>query len=439
MGQKLFPIPVRGIGTAEIESLPSYLHRLAHRHGVYVGELLKYVDQQIKNDVNFTGEVQCLPSYIKNEDILRNNVLAGYLISGLEYLTGQSLMGTCASFINNQLNMSKCELLGGFRWCPECMAEMEVLEEEPYFKLIWQFRAVQKCPIHRTSLLAKCVECGCTQTSYKRLNHLGICQQCLNPLSRRLKGFYHLDCGSEDAWDIIQLIADIQKFGERQLPTDGVIISVNELFDQYWQQHREDSFYSLLSRDKLLTVVNEKKTLSLNDARKLCFQLGISLFDLMCGNATKVSQSLGFDDSRFFPKNFLHASVRVVKDHKFFLKRLKELNESDDTPISLKATAKALGVSIGYLEYRFPAQVRLIVDRHQSYLDQDHLRKVYLAQTQALQYFLDVSENRAPKSRKHAYKQLREETGLPKWVLKKAIQTAYQAITASDMGKHMIA
>jgi AraC-like DNA-binding protein len=260
----------------------------------------------------------------------------------------------------------------------------------------------------------------------------------LNPLSRRLKGLYHRDFGSEDAWDIIQLISDIQKFGERQLPTDGVIVSVNELFDQYWRQHREDSFYNLLNRDKLLTVVNEKKSLSLNDARKLCFRLGISLFDLMSGNAIKVSQSLGFDDSRFFPKSFLHASVRVVKDHKFFLKKLKELNESDDTPMSLKATAKALGVSIGYLEYRFPAQVRLIVDRHQSYLDQDHLRKVYLAQTQALQYFLDISENRVSKSRKHAYKQLREETGLPKWVLKKAIQTAYQAIASFDMRKHMI-
>lgn len=429
MSQRLFPIPVRCAGTAEIESLPSYLHRLAYKHGVYVGELLNYVDQKIKRDINFTGETQCLPSYIRNQDILRNNILAGYLIDGLEYLTGQSLMGTSASFINNQLNMSKCELLGGFRWCPECMAEMVELGEEPYFKLIWQFRAVQKCPIHRTSLLAECVECGCAQTSYKRLNHLGICQQCLNPLGRRLKGLYHRDCGCEDAWDIIQLIADIQKFGERQLPPDGVVISVSELFDQYWRQHREDSFYKLLSRDKLLTVMNEKKTLSLNDVRKLCWRLGISLFDLISGNATKVSQSLEFEDSRFFPKSFLHASVRVVKDHKFFLKKLKKLNESDDAPMSLKATAKALGVSIGYLEYRFPAQVRLIVDRYQSYLDQDHLRKVYLAQTRALQYFLDVSENRATKSRKHAYKQLREETGLPKWILKKAIQTAYQAMT----------
>lgn len=72
---------------------------------------------------------------------------------------------------------------------------------------------------------------------------------------------------------------------------------------------------------------------------------------------------------------------------------LREYVESDDTPMSLKATAKVLGVSIGYLEYRFPAQVRLIVDGHQSYLGQDHMRKVYLAQTQALQYFLDISEN----------------------------------------------
>lgn len=39
--------------------------------------------------------------------------------------------------------------------------------------------------------------------------------------------------------------------------------------------------------------------------------------------------------------------------------------------------------------------------------------------------FISEKYAQAPKSRKQAYRQLQEETGLPKWVLKNAIQTAY--------------
>jgi hypothetical protein len=428
MAPKLLPIQVRGRGTAEIESLHSYIHRSAYHHNVFVGVLLKYMDREIKRDSDFPGHIGCLPSYIHHQDILRKNSLSDYLIDSFGYLTCQSLRGTNASFLNAQLNMSRGELSSGFRWCPECMAEMMELGEEPYFKLIWQFRAIQGCPIHRTSLVRACVNCGCTQNSYQRVSHLGKCQQCSSSLRRkpRKNPIRQL---TDNATDLIQLVYDWQMFSDQHISPYGVSISLNKLLDSYRLQNKEEDFYRLLSRGRLLSAANRKTKLSLSDARKLSFQLGISLFDLISGNAANTSQRFDLSDSHDFPSSFSHASVRDVKDHKSVLKNLKELSESDVAPMSLKSTAKKLGVSVGYLEYRFPAQVRLIVNRYQSYLDRDHLRKVYLAQTRALQYFLDVSENRAAKSRKHAYKQIREETGLPKWILKKAIQTAYQAMT----------
>ncbi|BFM05686.1 hypothetical protein GCM10025791_44560 [Halioxenophilus aromaticivorans] len=49
----------------------------------------------------------------------------------------------------------------------------------------------------------------------------------------------------------------------------------------------------------------------------------------------------------------------------------------------------------------------------------------YRAQTAALQFFIDDRYADHTQSRKEAFRVLKEETGLPKWVLKNAIQTAY--------------
>lgn len=83
---------------------------------------------------------------------------------------------------------------------------------------------------------------------------------------------------------------------------------------------------------------------------------------------------------------------------------------------------------MGYLEYRFPIQVNEISARYKHFKQVEHLGKLYLAQRRSLEYFLSESEGNAPKSRKQAYRLLKEETGLPKWVLKNAIQTAYAAL-----------
>ncbi len=427
---KLFPIEVRGSGTAEIESLPSYIHRIAYRHGIYVGELLRFADRQIRRDLAYQGNFEKVPSYVQNHEILRSNKISKYLVDMLEHLTRQSLSGTYASVISTAFTRSSQEISNGFRWCPECMREMSVLGEEPYFKLIWHFNAVNRCPIHRIPLLESCDYCGCKQTTYKKKRNLGLCQECGKPLSYRKTNVSDITPSWEDlGQDVLELVDNLQKFEEKYLPENGVVESVEQLFDHYWRRDQEDKFYELLSRDKLLAAVNYRKSLCLNDARKLSFRLGISLYDLISGNAAKATPLLEINDFCPFPKSFRNSVHRVARNHDQILGKLIKLLETgkEKTPLSLKATAKELGVSVGYLEYRFPTQVKEITARYQHFKQVEHLKKIYLAQKRSLEYFLSESEGGTPKSRKQAYRLLKAETGLPKWVLKKAIQTAYRA------------
>lgn len=99
-----------------------------------------------------------------------------------------------------------------------------------------------------------------------------------------------------------------------------------------------------------------------------------------------------------------------------------------DIPPSIRELASRVGVSVGYLEYRHPSLVADLVAKHQAYEQQQRLKKIYYAQRAALEFFLDEKYAYAPKSRKQAYKTIREETGLPKHLLRRAIQTAYKVI-----------
>ncbi|WP_028884906.1 TniQ family protein [Teredinibacter turnerae] len=434
MTVKLFPIPVRGMGTAEIESLPSYIHRAAYNHGIFVGELLRFAGRQVRRDATYQGRLENTPKYLQNHEILRSNKLSDYLVDVFEHLTGQDLSGTYASVLSTAFNRSSHEIVEGFRWCPECIDEMLALGEEPYFKLIWHFRAISVCPIHRSTLLQACDHCGCKQTSYRRVRPLHICQGCGKPISYRkapVSGESAMPTWMNAGRDVLQLVSDLQKYGKSSLPEDGLVTSVNQLFDHYWRLDKEDKFYELLSRDKLLSVVHYGRRLCLNDARKLSFRLGISLYDLISGNAANTTPLLAIDDYCPFPDSFRDPVRREVRNHDAILQKLIALSASDqdDEPMSLKATARWLGVSVGYIEYRFPVQVKQITSRYRHFKQTEHLKKIYLAQRRSLEYFLSESEGGAPKSRKQAYRFLKAETGLPKWVLKKAIQTAYNAMS----------
>jgi hypothetical protein len=433
MPTKLFPIGARGRGTAEIESLPSYIHRMAYRHGIYVGELLRFSENQIRRDSAYPGMLGTLPSYLYISELLRCNRLSKYLVDMFEYLTQQPLSGTFASVISDSFTRSSNELLEGFRWCPECIGEMLELGEEPYFKLIWHFHAVKACPIHRSPFMQACDYCGCGQTTYRKVRNLGTCQHCARPLSLRKTPIQTSDL--EPSWedvgqDVLELVSEVQRHGVSSLPPDGLVTSVDQLFDHYWKLDKEKRFYELLSREKLLAVVYHRKSLCLNDARKLSFRLGISLYDLISGNAIQTTPLLTVADYCPFPKSFRNPIHHEVRDHKAILRRLKKLSRTTQgcPPLSLKGTAKELGVSIGYLKYRFPVQVEEITTRYKLFKEEDYLKKIYLAQKRSLEYFMSRAGNTSPKSRKQAYRQLREETGLPKWVLKKAIQTAYSAL-----------
>lgn len=431
MSNRLFPIPVIGAETPDVESFASYIHRSAKAHGVNVGVLLRYIDAEIRRDSNMVNQSLCvIPRYIRPEVLVRPTELTWQLVNATSFLSNQKLSSSVLWFLDSVVGRSSGEICDGFRWCPECFSEIQAVGGTAYFKLIWHLKDIDCCPIHRSPFLSECQECGCDQTSYIKTGSLDHCQNCGVNLAKRVNRLKPVDIKHTwevSGFDLLTLFDDLAGCEPNSLPLDGVRISLEKLFDYYWGQDRESELYMIMPRDKLLDIVHGIRPISLKVARRFAYQMGLSLFDIMSGNAdqtTAVSNSTWYCS---LPPSFMRASPREKRNHKATLKRIRRYIEKCDTPPSLKQVAKSTNVSVGYLEYRYPVLSKSIVNEHTAHVTHEKLIRRYKAQEAALKYYCDKPLHGVV-SRKRAYKELRQETRLPKFLLKRAIQTAYVAI-----------
>lgn len=426
----LLPVTLLGNGTQDIESFPSYLHRIAYDHGVYVGVLLRYLYKNEKilgcNDFELQE-----PKYLNPHELVHPYRTTNMLVSLFERATGQPLSASTLLFLNGPLGRSSGEIIQGFRWCPECFREMIVLGHQPYFKLIWHMAAVKACSIHRTPLVSECQHCGCSQITYIRKKPLEYCQKCGVSLAKRQKKLLYSEISN--SWldigvDVIQFFRDMAADNYQILPMNGLQHSLDKIFNFYWNKDREDDFYNLLSRDELLLAIDGKHRLSFMSVRRIAQRVGIPIYMLLSGQAEFSTEMLELKPIRKLPDGLLEVNKKSKKDHVAILSKIRRYLRGRETPPSVPVVATAVGVSIGYLEYRHPTLVAELVAKHQAYEQKQKLKRVYYAQSAALRFFLDEKHSDVTKSRKQAYKRIREETGLPKFLLRRAVHSAYTAI-----------
>ena len=146
----LMPIEIRGIGTPDVESLSSYIHRLACAHKVTVSALLRNVVQWYKlrnanknicfNDNGFAGD---LSVYV------RPNQATFDLVAMLSEAIGESnLLGTTFVSLNKSVVRTPGIFSQKIRWCPYCMRNFEINRDDGYFKLLWSVTSITHCPVH---------------------------------------------------------------------------------------------------------------------------------------------------------------------------------------------------------------------------------------------------------------------------------------------------
>lgn len=422
--KKLFPIPLLGKDTPEVESLPSYITRLAYHHMVSIGDIFRLVFSEVNSDKKERN------IHFSPESIMQPNNTTLSLVNTLSLMTNQPLEQSALVWMYKALGRSSLEVVKGYRWCPECFSEMNKMGLEPYIKSKWHLTAIKHCPIHRTNFLNKCGSCGCKQIGYNRKYQFSICQECQSDLSERMEPLKPLavhNSWEENGFDLIRLYEDLSEVKFASFPDDGAIQSLSNVFDYYWDEDQEYKFYELFGRDESIGLIHKQQPISLITARRIALKLGVSLYSFLSGDAAKVSFIIDPKVMCVLPDGYSAKTERRNYDHEEKLLKILHYLNLLDCP-SLKEVAKYTETSTGYLRYRYPVLSKKISDDYMADKVRSQLRKIYHAQRMALSYFFDLKYSDYPKSKRQAYKEVKRETGLAKGVIEQAIKRAYNAM-----------
>jgi hypothetical protein len=171
-------------GTGEVESLCSYIARLAEAHCVSPARILFYsVDEQARGDLPFSLQERSIPAITartingmgKTAETIGKLIETATSIPAIKYHT----------LLPWKHLISRHKLLDQLRaWCPACFNEQFHRHGFMYEKLVWSLNCVTVCPLHRTYLVNVCPYCRKTQKHLGNNSRSGFCAHCLKWLGR---------------------------------------------------------------------------------------------------------------------------------------------------------------------------------------------------------------------------------------------------------------
>ncbi len=290
----LFPVALRGVGTADIEAFGPYIHRLADAHGISAGRLLAHVVSW--HAAEHPELQQCLAGLHSTTDLciyVRPNHATQQLVEIFANATGNVEL-RCGTFLALQdaLDRSMDTFTSHTCWCPACMREFEAMEDPGYFKLLWQLQAVTHCPTHGLPLRSTCAVCGSYQNGLGARSDCRTCKKCGSPLSEGQNVGDRAGSWENHGADLIELVELIASDSTLAFPASGVRSVLSAIFDEVWAKEHEGKFWELIPRDECISIVTGHQPVSLMTARRIAFRLGMHLSDLLAGTVTMTSEVL---------------------------------------------------------------------------------------------------------------------------------------------------
>lgn len=174
----LMPVAV---GTPSVESLTSYITRLAQSHSITISTLMtRELAPILDKDYVQKGTKKGLSTLLnRGAAINSTGELAQLFASSIEKLTlKQNLSAlTLLSFRNC---LSSRELLYRTKaWCPDCYQEWRSSNKTVYEPLLWTIKDVDVCSDHHRLLQTVCFNCDRRIPWLHSKSRIGYCPYCI--------------------------------------------------------------------------------------------------------------------------------------------------------------------------------------------------------------------------------------------------------------------
>jgi hypothetical protein len=158
---QLYPLPPRGLHTPLVESLSSYVCRLAHEHHVYPGTLIRYlIAPLIAKPYLVAGRSSSISGFLRlATPINGNSIMAQDWVRALTALTLRHDLRHLTLLAWSEALSERGLLQKTRRWCPACYAAWKEARVPIYEPLLWIIEGVSACPEHHCALETRCLRC----------------------------------------------------------------------------------------------------------------------------------------------------------------------------------------------------------------------------------------------------------------------------------------
>ncbi|MCZ8494038.1 TniQ family protein [Priestia megaterium] len=415
---ELYCLTPIGNRTSQVESLTSYISRLAEEHNVSVGMLMnKLIFPLINNEYllkssqyggnRFYDGARSLNGYCKNSIAFSKTVQSLTLRRDLMDLTLIRLKNIVSLRHLLKQNLS---------WCPQCLNEFKI-NTKVHYPLAWHFQAFQVCLFHETELINECPHCNSVIPilTRKSLNgHCPYCNKWIGYVTGDNKKKYNTRHKSINS-NIEQLLTldtrNIQK----------ISYSLERLVQRVSQGNITE--FARLTNIPKVTMwdwIRGEKLPDLNRLLTICFQLNVSIKELLLEPQNSDFEKKSCDSYRLIsmPQK---SSRRIINIQLLRAELIKYLKL--EIPISLTQVSKEIGYDRKVLYKHFPKECERIVERFYKYQEyRVNLRRIELSQQVKQAIYKLKSEDIYPSRRK-----VEEFLGKPGLLREQSIKLLWKA------------
>jgi len=179
---RLYHLAPIGINTGMVESLSSYILRLAHEHNTAVRDFASGVICTDHRYASYPKKIGSLALTANTGRINHPLPIIRVVTEILSDLTCQRYMDRLTLLPWEMLYLSNHGLLRQNKaWCPACLKEMRKKKNiKVYDPLLWFFTTVNACHLHGCHLVERCPnpKCGAIQPVIDRKMLPGYCVKC---------------------------------------------------------------------------------------------------------------------------------------------------------------------------------------------------------------------------------------------------------------------
>jgi transcriptional regulator with XRE-family HTH domain len=369
---RLYSLVPEGIETPLIESLTSYINRLAWSYRVAPRILVaQEIIPQLDRSYHFQSSPSLLGAYCRSEAMS---------INGL----GETALDWSSTLIQLTMRENLQELIlsswttntpfrGLLRptpaWCPVCYHEWREKGLPIYQPLLWMLQIVTVCLRHRRKLEERCLHCQRKQSVIPARIQPGCCTQCLTWLgissSPEIENEVYEETLDWQQW-VLNTIGEL-----RQASATSGILAWEQLANglalcsEIVGSSKQLASLVGISKQLLSSWQNRKQTPSFGRMLELCYVLDISPLLLMTNNLEALKEALHAREIHRHPQP-RHLSLHSVNREQA-LALIQAVLDGREAPMGVRQLERSLGLGARTLIYHFPQECALVTTQYQAY------------------------------------------------------------------------